>query len=68
MPRLNAQQVMLYVDHDLLAQVEDWRRQQPTIPSRTAAFHHFIKRGLEADRKNQKTKAQKELTTDNDFI
>jgi hypothetical protein len=68
MARQNARQMMIYIDFDVLAQVEDWRRHQPVIPSRTAAIHHFIKRGLEADRKNPKTKAQKELTMNEDTI
>jgi len=49
MPRQNSHQIMLNVDHLILQAVEDWRRKQPIIPSRTAAFQHFIALGIRAD-------------------
>ena len=35
---------------DLVRRIDDWRRKQPTIPSRSAAARLLIERGLERER------------------
>ena len=39
------------VNEELMEALNDWRRKQPDIPSRTEAIRRLVLRGIEADAK-----------------
>jgi hypothetical protein len=41
--------VRIDLEGDILTSLEDWRRAQPKIPSRTEALRHMVERGLQAE-------------------
>lgn len=39
--------ILVVIGEDELAAIEDWRRRQPVIPSRSEAIRRLIAKGLE---------------------
>jgi hypothetical protein len=42
-------------DVNIIERIDDWRRKQPDLPSRTAAIRHLIEVGLAVAQPQQKT-------------
>jgi hypothetical protein len=42
-----------------ISEIEEWRRLQPTIPSRTDAIRALVSKGLEAYRREAAAKSEK---------
>jgi hypothetical protein len=42
-------------DVNMIERIDDWRRKQPDLPSRTAAIRHLIEVGLAVAQPQQKT-------------
>jgi hypothetical protein len=44
----NDRQLQMRVSADFLRTIDDWRRKQPDLPSRTEAIRRLIERGVKA--------------------
>lgn len=50
---LQKHNLMTTVSGEFLAKLDDWRRQQPDLPSRTEAIRRLTAAGLEAEAKKK---------------
>ena len=46
--------IMVSIDDDLLKMLDDYRRRQEIIPSRSEAIRHFIERALREESEREK--------------
>src|SRR3712207_1276035 len=46
LPSQKDQRLFMRVDADFLRRIDDWRRQQPAIPSRSEAIRQLVEAGL----------------------
>jgi metal-responsive CopG/Arc/MetJ family transcriptional regulator len=46
------QRIQLVIGRGLVRQIDDWRRRQPDLPSRSEAIRRMIEAQLHADRNN----------------
>ncbi len=44
----NDRQLQMRVSEEFLRQIDEWRRQQPDLPSRSEAIRRLVQLGLEA--------------------
>jgi hypothetical protein len=47
-PPKKSERLNMVISADELEQIEDWRRQQPRVPSRSEAIRQLIQLGLKA--------------------
>jgi hypothetical protein len=46
---VNDRQLQMRVTEDFVRKIDDWRRKQPDLPSRTEAIRRLVEFGLEAE-------------------
>ncbi len=51
---LKSERLQMVISPEELEQIEDWRRQQPKVPSRSEAVRQLVQLGLETAKARQK--------------
>lgn len=46
--------IQMVIRHELVVEIDKWREKQPIRPSRTAAIHYMLEKGLDLVQPNPK--------------